>query len=340
MALHKQCEEVLRWIKSGPSTPSVAEMRARERQRFEELAGVARPVAEWCEVVIPAASGDIGARLYRPYCDPGPGVLVWFHGGGFVMGSPELWDDQARALALASRCQLLSVDYRLAPEHQFPAAPEDCYAAACWVAEHADELGVPRHALAVGGDSAGGSLAAAVTLISRDRDLPQIHFQVLIYPTTCMNIDTPSRRQFADGYGLTLLRKDDGPAYLRSAADMRNPLASPLLAESHSGLPAALVITAEYDPLRDEGEMYAKALEDAGVPVDLRRYDGMIHGFCAYGGVIDEAWTAIEHAGHAVRAALELVPRAAKPRKSGHSSDQDAKRGPILPSVSRRDSAR
>jgi acetyl esterase len=200
---------------------------------------------------------------------------------------------------------VVSVEYRLAPEHKFPAAPEDCYAALQWVGANAAAInGDPEH-IAIGGDSAGGNLTAVVAQMSRDRGGVRPVYQLLVYPVTDHRYDTPSYQENADGY---LLTKDAmvwfWNHYLRSEVDGNSPLASPLRAESLRDLPPALVITAEFDPLRDEGGAYAAKLQEAGVPVTLSRYDGMIHGFFSLGAVLDQGKNAISEAAAGLRAAF------------------------------------
>jgi acetyl esterase len=249
--------------------------------------------------------GGVPARVYRPSAQRPLPTLVYFHGGGWVLGDVDVYDGTVRDLANASGCMVVSVDYRLAPEHKFPAAADDAFAATAWVAENAGEIGADPGRLAVGGDSAGGNLAAAVTLMARDRGGPKIAFQLLIYPVTDQSFETPSYHENAEGYGLT--RKQMmwfSGHYLRGPADADDPLASPLRAESLRGLPPALVITAGYDPLRDEAEQYAVRLKAAGVEVQVERYPGLIHGFFGMTASIDAAGDAIRKAGDALRSAL------------------------------------
>ena len=200
---------------------------------------------------------------------------------------------------------MVAMEYRLAPEHQFPAAPEDCYAATQWVAAHATAIGGDPTRLALGGDSAGGNLTAVVAQMVRDLGGPALCYQLLVYPVTDHNYDTASYRANAEGY---LLTRDAmvwfWNHYLRSPADGSNPMASPLRADNLRGLPPAMVITAEFDPLRDEGEAYAARLQEAGVPVTLKRYDGMIHGFFCLGTVLEQGKQAIEDAAAALRTAF------------------------------------
>lgn len=207
-------------------------------------------------------------------------MLVFFHGGGFVIGSIELYEEFCRALTNGAGCIVVSVGYRLAPEHKFPAAVEDCYSATKWVAVNAKAIDGDSTHIAVGGDSAGGNLAAVVAVMARDEGSVPLVFQLLLYPTTNLAHDTLSMQENASGY---LLTRDDmfwfRSLYLPNDADRNNPYASPLLAQDLHGLPPALVITAEYDPLRDEGEAYTTRLREAGVTVVCTRYNGMIHGF-------------------------------------------------------------
>lgn len=290
-------------VEGGDSSPPSAQpARDRESRRVAQCSLTPPDLALVRDVQIETARGTLNMRHYRPYEEPRQGVLVWFHGGGFVCGSPHLSEDQVRHLALESGCDVVSVDYSLAPEFKFPTAVEECYRAVRWVAKHQSDLGIAG-GLAVGGDSAGGNLAAATTLMSRDRGGPVIDFQVLVYPTTSIDIDTESRREFAVGYGLEIERERH-PSYLRSRIDALNPLASPLLAESFADLPSALIVTSECDPLRDEGELYARRLIEAGVVVEMRRYEGQIHGFWAYAGIIPEALTSIRWVGDKLGNAL------------------------------------
>jgi acetyl esterase len=233
-------------------------------------------------------------------------VLVYFHGGGWVLGGLETHDGVCRGLANGAACVVVSVDYRLAPENKFPAAAEDCYAAAAWVAKHAPVIGGDPRRIAVGGDSAGGNLSAVVALMAGDRQGPELSLQLLVYPVTDSACDTPSYRENAEGYLLTR----DAMAwfwnhYVRDDRDRINPHAAPLRAGNVAGTPPALVITAEFDPLRDEGEAYARRLEAAGVPVTLTRYDGMIHGFFGMTMVMDKARAAMHEATMALRRRFE-----------------------------------
>ena len=254
---------------------------------------------------IPGPAGEIPVRIYTPEgTGPFP-VLVFFHGGGWVICNLDTHDGQCRSLANGAGCVVVSVDYRLAPEHKFPAAPQDCYAATLWVAEHAAEINGDASRIAVGGDSAGGNLTAVVTQMVRDQGGPRLVFQLMIYPGTDFTSQTLSKKENGEGYFLTLEDMDwyEGH-YLNSEADKLNPLASPLLAKDLSNLPPALILTAEYDPLRDEGEEYGRRLREAGVPVIVRRYNGLIHGFFGMALIVDEAKRAVQETSQTLREAF------------------------------------
>lgn len=261
-------------------------------------------VAEIDDRTLPGPDGEIPVRIYTPQGTGPFGVLVFFHGGGWVICSVESHDGVCRTLANTAGCVVVSVDYRLAPEHPFPAASEDCYAATRWVADNAASIRVDADRIAIGGDSAGGNLAAAVALMARERGGPTLRHQMLVYPVTDYTFDTPSYAENAEGY---LLTRNDmrwfWGHYLTSDADGDDPLASVLRADLR-GLPPAHVVTAEFDPLRDEGEAYASRLRDAGVATTMTRFDGMIHGFFSMGAAMDAAGTAVDEAARELAAAL------------------------------------
>jgi acetyl esterase len=244
---------------------------------------------------IPGPAGEIPIRIYRPDVDGPIPTMAFFHGGGFVLGSIETHDDQARLICRDAGIVVVSVDYRLAPEHRYPAGFEDCLAATRWVADSAASLGGDAERILVGGDSAGGNLAAAVALATRETG-PKLLAQFLIYPGVdfAEDADYPSRVENAEGYFLTA---DDmfwfRSHYLPDDVDLDDPRNSPIRATSLAGAPPAVIGTAEFDPLRDEGEAYAKALADAGVEVRLQRYDGLIHGFFAFGTLSAAAAAAV-----------------------------------------------
>jgi acetyl esterase/lipase len=275
-------------------TMSIEQARAADVASATATAGLVEPVAQVRELRISGPAGELAGRMYRPGQGGTLPVLVYFFGGGWSLGTLDTCDAVCRMLANAARCACVAVSYRLAPEHKFPAAVEDCYAGTAWVAEHAAELGVDAARLAVGGDSSGGNLAAAVALLARDRGGPALAHQLLVYPNTDYSADTASMREVTDRYFFnpTSIAWYWG-MYLGSPQDGSNPLASPLRADDLSGLPPATVITAEHDPLRDEGELYADRLRQAGVPAETIRYDGMMHGFFTMVGILDTAREAV-----------------------------------------------
>lgn len=256
------------------------------------------PVASVMDRTIPGPAGELPIRIYTPE-GPGPfPALVYFHGGGFVVGSLASGDPTCRALCHGASCVVVSVEYRLAPEHKFPAATDDCLVATRWLAAHAAELNADPARLAVAGESSGGNLAAVTALRLRDEGGPALRGQLLIYPVADYHTPpTPSYIANADGYLLTrAMMVWFWGHYLSDAGEANHPHAAPLRAPDLSGLPAALVITAEFDPLRDEGERYAERLQQAGVPTQLARYDGMIHGFLLLSELFDEGRQAMEEA--------------------------------------------
>ena len=269
------------------------------------LAGEPESIARVENRTVPGSAGEIPVRIYTPVGTAPFPVLVYFHGGGWVIGNLDTHDGICRSLANRVGCLVVSVDYRLAPEHPFPAAPEDCYAATRWLAEHAGSLGGDKGRIAVGGDSAGGNLAAVVALMARDRGGPKLAFQLLVYPATDTDFETRSYRENSEGYFLT--RADMvwfWNHYAPRDEDRRNPYAAPLRAASLRGLPPALVITAEFDPLCDDGNAYAARLREDGVPVRLSQQDGLIHGFFQMGAVIDRGRASVDEASRAVKDAF------------------------------------
>ena len=236
-------------------------------------------VASVEDLTLPGPAGDVPARVYRPGADGACPTVVFFHGGGYVIGDLDTHDNQARTLCREADAVVLSVGYRLAPEHPFPAGLHDCEAATRWAAEHVDDLGGDAARLAVAGDSAGGNLAAVVARRARDAGGPPLAAQLLIYPGTDHAGDYPSRTENAEGLFLTLEDVRWFSGHYVGTADRSDPDVSPVLAADLEGVAPAVVVTAQYDPLRDEGEAYAQALQRAGVPVVLHRFDGLIHGF-------------------------------------------------------------
>jgi acetyl esterase len=292
---------------NSPAFHSLTPQEARRIAAARPQLGQPEPVAKVEDRSIPSPSGDIPIRIYTPAARPPFGVLVYFHGGGWVLGNIAMTDQPCRLLANASGCMVVSVEYRLAPEHKFPAGPEDCYAATKWVADHAAALNADSARIAVGGTSAGATLAAAVTLMARDRGGPHIAYQLLVYPATTTELTTASHSQFANDNYYILSRADMEwfwGHYLARDEDRKNPYACPADAKSLRGLPPALVITAEYDPLRDEGEAYAVRLSDEGVSAILKRYDGVTHGFFGMPALLEKAKVAIQDAAAALRSAI------------------------------------
>lgn len=298
---------------AAPGAPPINELSVKEAREasavLAAMQGPLEPVAGIEDRTLPGPGGDLPVRIYTP-AGKGPlPVLLYFHGGGWVIGDIESSDGLCRTLANSAGCIVVSVDYRLAPEHPFPAAAEDAYHATLWAATHASGFGGDPSRIAVSGDSAGGNLAAVVSHMARDRGAPAICFQLLIYPATDGACDSPSYNDNAEGYFLTRdAMRWFWNHYVPNDADRNQPYASPLRADNFAGLPAGLVITAEFDPLRDEGELYAERLRAAGIPVQLIRYDGMIHGFFAMGVAIDQGRTAIRQSAAALRAAFKLPP--------------------------------
>jgi acetyl esterase/lipase len=270
------------------------------------MEGNPEPVGNVEDREIPGPEGKIPVRIYTPEGKGPFPILVFFHGGGWVIGNIESHDAICRSLTNAAGCITVSVDYRLAPEHKFPAAPEDCYAATQWVAANAATFNGDPTRIAVGGDSAGGNLAAVVALMARDQGGPNLVYQLLIYPATDYYLPgTQSIEENAEGY---LLTREDMiwflNHYLSGEEDTKHPYAFPLKAEDLSGLAPAMVITAEFDPLRDEGEMYALQMQKAGVEVTTTRYHGTIHGFISLAAMIDLGKQALADAAAGLRSAF------------------------------------
>jgi acetyl esterase len=284
--------------------PSIDEMR-RLQLVEARFSGEPQAVAAVRDVHIESPSGSTRVRLYVPDSSGPHPTLLFLHGGGWALGSIELSDPLCRALCHASRMLIASVEYRLAPEHPFPAGLDDAYAALRWLSANGPEIGAIPGKLAVCGDSAGGNLAAAVSLMSRDRSGPELALQVLIYPALDPTLSEASMQTLSAGYGLTAgdmqLFWD---LYLKSPDDAAKPYASPLRETNLKGVAPALIITAEYDPLVDEGERYGVQLGDAGVPARTVRYPGMIHGFMSYLGRVDAASAGVAECANALGHAM------------------------------------
>jgi acetyl esterase len=281
---------------------SLADARAEDLASIRAGGGEPEPVYEVAELKITGPGGELPLRLYRPASERPLPALVYFFGGGWVLGAIDTADGVCRRLANACGALVVVVGYRLAPEHPFPAAIDDCYTTVRWVAEHSGEIGADPARLAVGGDSAGGNLAAGVALRAR-ADGPALVGQLLVYPNTDQLADDQSMRAADDRFLFNRHSVDwYRQHYLANPGDAAHPLASPLRAESLVGLPPALVITAEYDPLRDQGEAYARRLADEGVPVELSRYLGTAHGFFTMIGTLGASRAAIAQAASRLRA--------------------------------------
>jgi acetyl esterase len=287
----------------------IEQARAAYDREAAALGGPGEEVGDVRDIEAPGPRDPIRVRLYRPLAAPALGgaslpLVGYLHGGGWVVGTLEAFDPLCRALANASGALIAAIDYRLAPEHPFPAALDDARAAMRWLAAHAQELGADPERIGIAGDSAGGNLAAVTTRRLRDEGGPPLRFQALIYPACDSALNTPSYREAGDGFGLS-------PADMRrycelylDGADGRAPDASPLQAGDLAGLPPAFVLTARHDVLRDEGEAYARALEAAGVPVTLSSYDGAVHGFFRWLAKSELARRAVAETGAALRGGL------------------------------------
>jgi acetyl esterase len=288
--------------------PAQARLEAARRRAGANL--LKEPIAHISERLISGPGGDLSVRIYSHDQAELRGanacpLLMVFHGGGWVYGSPESEDTTARGLANRTGALVVSVDYRLAPETCFPGAADDCYAATLWAIEHAHELGIDASRVAIAGTSAGGNLSAVVALMLRDRNGPKLKHQVLFNPVVDYNPQTPSYIANANGCGMT--REDMlwyWDCYVPNRADRVHPYASPLRAEDLTNLPPATIITAEFDVLRDEAETFASRLRDAGVDTQCTRYDGMVHGFNNQLGLYDCATQALDEAGARLREAF------------------------------------
>ena len=309
MPLHPQVSDFLQQQVALGSKPidqcAPAEFRRMLRDGLP-VASDPEYVAVVEERIAPGPAGPIPLRIYRSKAAVSLSTLIYFHGGGWVGGDLNTHDGLCRAIANAAECTVISVDYRLAPEHKYPAAADDSFAATRWVQQHASQLKINGTRIALGGDSAGGNLAAVVSLMLRDRQLPPPCLQVLLYPIIEYDLTTSSYQQFAEGYSLSqATMRWFWQHYLPRAEDAQQPYAAPSRATDLCGLPPALIITAEFDVLRDEGEAFAKRLRAAGVAVELTRYDGMIHGFIPRLSMFDSARDAVTQIATSLRHAFE-----------------------------------
>lgn len=308
MPIDPQVQAVLDQLNAAGSPPftemTVAEARAASMTAFADLVGAPEAISSVVNRFIPGPTSDLPVRIYVPEQQSRPsGALVYFHGSGWVVQNIDVSDAPARAVANRTGCTVIAVNYQKAPEHKFPVPFDDAYAAVTWVAEHADELSIDPQRIGVMGDSAGGNLAAAVCLKAQARGTPAIACQVLIYPATDFGWDKPSAIKNAEG--LVLERSTMQwfwSHYLASDSEADNPFVSPLRAPSLAGLPPAFIVTAEFDPLCDDGELYGERLRQAGVPVKVHRYEGVTHGFFWMSGVVDQSRQLIDEIGAEVRA--------------------------------------
>ncbi len=298
MALHPQIAEVLSSLPAPPDgPPDPALLRAAEEAHVLPMEQ-RTPLHAVEDVIAQTSSGAVPVRIYTPAQAPSYGLLVYLHGGAFFLGSLDTHGHVARALAKETGLRVLSVGYRRAPEAAFPAGLQDCYAVLRWAADHAEELGWDGGTLALAGDSSGGNFVAAVTAMAHDDGFDRITHQILFYPSLDLDFDIdryPSLRENAVGYGLeTAGLKPFNAFYLASGADPADPLVSPIKRANLTGLPAALIITGEFDPLRDEGELYGRRLSEAGVEVTVSRYAGAGHGFVQHFSWLPEYYRAFE----------------------------------------------
>ncbi|MEZ5651963.1 MAG: alpha/beta hydrolase [Burkholderiaceae bacterium] len=310
--LNPQAKALLELIETLGAPPMntlpVAEARAQYRDRRYATQPTPPEVSSVSDHQVKVGNGSIAARAYRPLGsrpDAVLPVLVYYHGGGWTIGDLDTHDTLCRSLANGAKCAVVSVDYRMGPEHRFPIAVDDSMAALRWVVANALMLGIDPSRVAVGGDSAGGNLAAVVSLLARDAGRPSIKFQLLIYPATDQRAQFESHRRNGTGYLLTAALMDwFRDQYHGSPDEYLDWRASPMLAGSHEKLPPALVLTAGYDPLVDEGQAYARLLAGAGVAVESICYEGQIHGFITMGKMIDEANEAVDKCAQALAKAL------------------------------------
>jgi acetyl esterase len=309
--LDPQLQELLQVADEAgvPAIHTFSYVKAREFYRLTsaKLAGEPPQNLTVTEQTLELSTAEIPIRIYRPESsadEPQP-ALIYFHGGGWCIGDLDSHDHVCRWLASHSNCVILSVDYRMGPEYKFPAAVDDAFGVTYWVASNSRELGIDADRIGVGGDSAGGNLSAVVTLLAREQGAPNLACQLLIYPATDMLMRFPSHATCGDGYRLT--RTSIAwfiSGYLRDGEDMYDMRASPLMADSHADLPPAFVMTAAFDPLKDEGEAYAEKLKESGVKVKYSCYQGMVHGFIAMPGAVDMAKTALLDAAHYLKEQL------------------------------------
>lgn len=301
-------------IASGlPPVYSLPVAQARRRMRDAFIWGDPEPIEQRKDLIVPGPAGDLTVRLYHPSPGRRLPLIVFFHGGGWIVNDLDTHDRLCVQFAVESSCAVLSVDFRCAPEHPYPAPLEDGYAAVAWAASHGDVLGADTSRIAVVGDSSGGTVAAAVSMAARDRGGPAIRQQTLIYPVTDhLDPPTASYRERGTGYSLNRdFMEWAWQAYLPSEWSATDPYLFPLRATDLTGLPNALVLTAEFDPLRDEGTAYAGRLGEAGVPTEHWHFDDQMHGFVMQTRAIDRARLAVADTARHIAAVLRETPEEA-----------------------------
>jgi acetyl esterase len=311
MPLDPQCEAIINAARAAGGAPFDQINHVAARRAYARATAAYRHTSGDLESVenkqFPGPAGDVPVRIYRPVSNDDGGLpcLVFFHGGGWVLGDLDSHDHMCRHLAHGARAMVVAVDYRLAPEHKFPAALDDCCAAVRWVFDQAHSLGIDASRIAVGGDSAGGNIAAAVSISMRDTNGPSLTAQLLIYPAVDFTADNDSLRENGSGF---LLTRDAielfAEHYLPNRESRSDPRASPQLRNNHANLPRAFVQTAEFDPLRDEGRTYAETLMAAGCPVEYKCYPGVVHGFARMCARVDAAIVALDDACGVLREAF------------------------------------
>jgi acetyl esterase len=283
MPVNPVLQPILDKINATPigENPPISQLRLIVQERHRQMRTLAEEppaVAQVTNVMVPVHEGEIPVRIYSPFGEGPFPVHIYFHTGGFCLGTLDQCDGWCRELCVGAGCIVISVDYRLAPEYPFPTATEDSYASLCWAFEHHAEFGIDPSRISVGGASAGGNLATVVALMARDRKGPQPIFQLLELPTTDLTMSQPSIEQYGEGYLPTRKAlREIHDFYLSDPQQVTHPYVSPLLAPDLSGLPPTLIMTAEFDPLRDEGEAYGQRLKEAGVPTTIKRWEGLIH---------------------------------------------------------------
>lgn len=302
-----QARRVAEQLDSGAPAANLAEVRNGFRQAVQTFGIPAEPIYHIRDFTLSGPVGDLTVRLYKPQDKPDLPLLVYFHGGGFIKGDLETHDSALRAIANRSGWAILAVDYHRTPEHAYPTQINEAYTAVKWAHDHSTELGIDRAKMAVGGDSVGGCLAAVTALHARDEGGEiRLIYQLLLYPVTDLTFTSQTQQEFAEGPILYKKPHEDVlSAYVRRDGDLRQPYVSPLFADSLVGLPPALIVTGEFDALRDDGEQYAHRLRQAGIVVTGTRYTGMIHDFLLWGGAIDASKQLIGQAAAALRTVAE-----------------------------------